>query len=133
MRCPRPPARAAALVPEIALAGPYGAGNPEPLLAFPDVRVAFADVVGGEHVKVRLAGGDGARLDAIAFRAVGTPAGRGRCWRRGAGPSMSRGGCAPTTGTARTGFSCSSKMRRQPSDKAGKVARPRGVEPLLQE
>ena len=39
------------LVAEIALAGPYGAGNPEPLLGFPDVRVAFADVVGGAHVK----------------------------------------------------------------------------------
>ena len=59
------------------LAGPFGAGNPEPLLGLPDVRVAFADVVGGEHVKLRLAGGDGARLDAIAFRAVGTPLGEG--------------------------------------------------------
>jgi len=48
--------------------GPYGAGNPEPVLAFPDLRVAFADVVGAAHVKVRLVGGDGARLDAIAFR-----------------------------------------------------------------
>jgi single-stranded-DNA-specific exonuclease len=71
------------LVSEIALAGPYGAGNPEPVLAFPDVRVAFADVVGGAHVKLRLAGGDGARLDAIAFRAVGTPLGEGLLKSRG--------------------------------------------------
>jgi single-stranded-DNA-specific exonuclease len=71
------------LVAEIALAGPYGAGNPEPLLAFPDVRVAFADVVGGAHVKLRLAGGDGSRLDAIAFRAAGTPLGEGLLKARG--------------------------------------------------
>lgn len=71
------------LVAEIALAGPYGAGNPEPLLAFPDVRVAFADVVGGAHVKVRLMGGDGAKLDAIAFRAAGTPLGEGLLQSRG--------------------------------------------------
>jgi single-stranded-DNA-specific exonuclease len=71
------------LVAEIALAGPYGAGNPEPLLAFPDVRVAFADVVGGAHVKVRLTGGDGSKLDAIAFRATGTPLGEGLLQSRG--------------------------------------------------
>ncbi len=68
---------------EIALAGPYGAGNPEPVLAFPDVRVAFADIVGASHIKVRLVGGDGARLDAIAFRAVGTPLGEGLLKSRG--------------------------------------------------
>jgi single-stranded-DNA-specific exonuclease len=71
------------LVAEIALAGPYGAGNPEPLLVFPDVRIAFADVVGGAHVKVRLIGGDGAKLDAIAFRAAGTPLGEGLLQSRG--------------------------------------------------
>ena len=71
------------LVAEIALAGPYGAGNPEPVLAFPDLRVAFADVVGGQHVKIRLAGGDGARLDAIAFRAAGSPLGEGLLKARG--------------------------------------------------
>ena len=37
-----------ALVQEIAQAGPFGAGNPEPLLALADLRVAFADVVGGD-------------------------------------------------------------------------------------
>ncbi|MBV9550216.1 MAG: single-stranded-DNA-specific exonuclease RecJ, partial [Alphaproteobacteria bacterium] len=62
------------LLEEIALAGPYGAGNPEPLLAFPDLRVSFADVVGKDHIRLRLNGG-GAALQAIAFRAVGTPLG----------------------------------------------------------
>ena len=71
------------LVREIALAGPFGAGNPEPLLAFPDVKVAFADTVGQEHIKLRLVGGDGARLDAIAFRAMGTPLGAGLLAARG--------------------------------------------------
>ena len=72
-----PGAASPELVREIALAGPFGAGNPEPLLAFPDLKVAYADVVGSDHVKLRLLGGDGARLDAIAFRAVGTPLGEG--------------------------------------------------------
>jgi single-stranded-DNA-specific exonuclease len=73
----------AALAAEIAAAGPFGAGNPEPLLVLPDVRVAFADIVGGAHVKLRLAGGDAALLDAIAFRAVGTPLGDGLLAARG--------------------------------------------------
>ena len=72
-----------ALAQEIAQAGPYGAGNPEPLLGLPDVRVAFADVVGGAHVKLRLAGGDGSILDAIAFRAAGQPLGDGLLAARG--------------------------------------------------
>jgi single-stranded-DNA-specific exonuclease len=72
-----------ALAQEIGAAGPFGAGNPEPLLGLPDLRVAFADVVGGAHVKLRLAGGGGAMLDAIAFRAVGTPLGEGLLAGRG--------------------------------------------------
>jgi single-stranded-DNA-specific exonuclease len=70
------------LLEEIALAGPYGAGNPEPLLGFPDLRVAFADVVGKDHIRLRLGGG-GATLQAIAFRAVGTPLGDGLLAARG--------------------------------------------------
>ncbi|MDB5735439.1 MAG: recJ [Alphaproteobacteria bacterium] len=72
-----------ALAQEIAQAGPYGAGNAEPLLGLPDVRVAFADIVGGAHVKLRLAGGDGSILDAIAFRAAQTPLGDGLLASRG--------------------------------------------------
>jgi len=72
-----------ALAAEIAAAGPFGAGNPEPLLVLPDVRVAYADIVGGAHVKLRLAGGDATVLDAIAFRAVGTPLGEGLLGARG--------------------------------------------------
>lgn len=71
------------LVAEIARAGPFGAGNPEPLVAVPDVRVAFADVVGNSHVRLRLSGADGARLDAIAFRAASGPLGEGLMAARG--------------------------------------------------
>jgi single-stranded-DNA-specific exonuclease len=72
-----------ALLAEIAAAGPFGAGNPEPVMAVPDVRVAFADLVGREHVKLRLVGADGTRLDAIAFRAAGTALGEGLLASRG--------------------------------------------------
>jgi single-stranded-DNA-specific exonuclease len=71
------------LLSEISSAGPFGAGNPEPLVAVPDARVAYADVVGRDHVKLRLMGGDGSRLDAIAFRAAATPLGEGLLASRG--------------------------------------------------
>ncbi|MGB8365898.1 MAG: single-stranded-DNA-specific exonuclease RecJ [Rhizomicrobium sp.] len=66
---------AQALVEDLARIGPFGAGNPEPVCAALDVAVTFADVVGNNHVRVRLAGADGGRLDAIAFRAADTPLG----------------------------------------------------------
>jgi single-stranded-DNA-specific exonuclease len=56
-------------------AGPYGQGNPQPKFAFPAHRVKFAKVVGEAHVRCALEAGDGGRLDAIAFRAVGQPVG----------------------------------------------------------
>ncbi len=71
------------LVSELAKAGPYGAGNPEPVIAIPDALVVFADVVGKDHVKLRVAGGDGGRLDAIAFRIAETPLGQGLLGARG--------------------------------------------------
>jgi single-stranded-DNA-specific exonuclease len=51
-------------------AGPYGHGHPEPRFAFPAHRVKFAKVVGENHVRCTLEGGDGSRLDAVAFRAA---------------------------------------------------------------
>jgi single-stranded-DNA-specific exonuclease len=68
----------------IARAGPFGAGNSEPVLALPSHTIAFAEEVGQAHVRVRLKSGSGAFLNAIAFRAVGHKlgdalfAGRGR-------------------------------------------------------
>ncbi len=71
------------LVRDIAHAGPFGAGNPEPLVVAADVRVAYADIVGREHVKLRLSGGDGTMLDAIAFRVADQPLGKGLLAARG--------------------------------------------------
>ena len=78
-----PAAATASLVDEMALAGPFGAGNPEPLVVVPDVQLTFADVVGRNHVRMRLIGGDGARLDAIAFRLADTPLGKALLGARG--------------------------------------------------
>ena len=52
-------------------AGPFGAGNPEPIIALPGHTVAYADPVGQAHVRARLRAGDGATINAIAFRAAG--------------------------------------------------------------
>ena len=64
------------LVKDLERAGPFGAGNPGPVFAFPAHRAKFAQVVGkGGHVSFALASEDGARLKAIAFRAAGTAIG----------------------------------------------------------
>jgi single-stranded-DNA-specific exonuclease len=54
---------------------PFGQGNPEARFVLPAHRVKFAKIVGDAHARVMLEGGDGARLDAIAFRAAGQPLG----------------------------------------------------------
>ncbi|MEM7302016.1 MAG: single-stranded-DNA-specific exonuclease RecJ [Pseudomonadota bacterium] len=56
-------------------AGPYGAGHAQPIFALPNHTIEYSTVVGKQHVKATISAGDGARLDAIAFRAVGTPLG----------------------------------------------------------
>ena len=56
-------------------AGPFGAGNPEPILAIPSARIAFADVVGQGHVRCTVTDLEGNRLKAIAFRAQETAVG----------------------------------------------------------
>jgi single-stranded-DNA-specific exonuclease len=56
-------------------AGPYGHGHPQPRFAFPAHRVKFAKVVGENHIRCTLEGGDGSRVDAVAFRAAGQPLG----------------------------------------------------------
>ncbi|HXX08541.1 MAG TPA: single-stranded-DNA-specific exonuclease RecJ [Pseudolabrys sp.] len=57
-------------------AGPFGAGNPEPLLALPAHTLAYVDPVGENHIRVRFRSGDGKFVNAIAFRAVGQPLGK---------------------------------------------------------
>ncbi|CAL8971899.1 Single-stranded-DNA-specific exonuclease RecJ [Rhodoplanes serenus] len=77
----------AAVTPELcrtlAQAGPFGSGNPEPVLALPSHVVAYADAVGQAHVRLRLKAGDGAMVEAIAFRAAGQPLGRALLESRG--------------------------------------------------
>jgi len=57
------------------LLAPYGQGNPEPLLAFAGVRVGFAQVMKGGHVRCELIDGSGHKLKAIAWRAEETAIG----------------------------------------------------------
>ncbi len=70
-------------VVEMEKLGPFGAGNPEPVIVMPDMRLIFADIVGKDHIRLRLQGGDGARLDGIAFRAAHTQLGEGLMKARG--------------------------------------------------
>ena len=72
-----PSAASVTLVDEIARAGPFGAGNFEPLVLVPDVKVRFAGIVGNDHIRLRLAGGDGSVLDAVAFRHADSVLGKG--------------------------------------------------------
>jgi single-stranded-DNA-specific exonuclease len=55
----------------IARAGPFGAGNAEPILAFPAHTIAYAEERGQSHIQVRIKAGEGTPLPAIAFRAAG--------------------------------------------------------------
>ena len=63
------------LIDQLEAAGPYGAGHPQPVLALPSHRIRDSRMVGTAHVKITLESMDGARLDGIAFRAIGTPLG----------------------------------------------------------
>ena len=59
------------LVAMIERAGPFGSGNPEPVIALPAHTVTYAEEVGQAHMRVRLKSADGASVNAIAFRAAG--------------------------------------------------------------
>ncbi|KQS63490.1 single-stranded-DNA-specific exonuclease RecJ [Rhizobium sp. Leaf371] len=63
------------LIDRLEQAGPYGSGHPQPIFAIPAHRVRDVRQIGTDHVKVTVEGQDGARLDAIAFRAFQTPLG----------------------------------------------------------
>jgi single-stranded-DNA-specific exonuclease len=71
------------LAATLARAGPYGAGNPEPVFAIPGHTLAFADEVGTGHIRARLKAPDGAMLNAIAFRVMGKPLGQALMQNRG--------------------------------------------------
>jgi single-stranded-DNA-specific exonuclease len=56
--------------------GPYGAGWPGPRVAAGPVRIVKADVVGNGHLRLVVAGDDGRRIKAIAFRQAESPLGQ---------------------------------------------------------
>jgi len=68
---------------ELERAGPFGPGNPEPIFILPDVVVSYADIVGKNHVRLRVAGPAGQSIDAISFRSSDTPLGQGLLKARG--------------------------------------------------
>jgi single-stranded-DNA-specific exonuclease len=72
------------LVSALERAGPFGAGNPEPMLAFPAHTLVYAEPAGPAHVRARLRAADGAFVNAIAFRAAGQPLGQALMQNRGA-------------------------------------------------
>ncbi len=63
------------MIEQIEKAGPYGSGNPAPLLVLPNHRLAHCRIVGNGHVSMTLSALDQSSVQAIAFRAEGTPLG----------------------------------------------------------
>jgi single-stranded-DNA-specific exonuclease len=64
-----------AMVEEIEKAGPFGAGNPEPVFVLPEHRIIDVMPFGVDHLRVRVQSGDGAKLELAAFRAASGPLG----------------------------------------------------------
>ncbi len=73
----------AELIATMERAGPFGAGNPEPIIALPAHTLVYADEVGQGHIRARLRSADGAVVNAIAFRAVGQKLGQALLQNRG--------------------------------------------------
>ena len=64
-------------------AGPFGSGSPEPLFAFADLKLLYADVVGEKHLRLTLQSPTGERFKAMAFRAAGNAFGEALTRARG--------------------------------------------------
>jgi len=58
-----------ALMETIDSVGPYGAGNPQPVFAFADLSVTYAQRTKGDHVRFTLSDRNGGSLKGICFRA----------------------------------------------------------------
>jgi single-stranded-DNA-specific exonuclease len=71
------------LVALLERAGPFGSGNPEPMIALPAHTISYAEEVGQAHIRVRLKSADGAGVNAIAFRASGQKLGAALVQGRG--------------------------------------------------
>ena len=72
------------LVGELASAGPFGSGSPEPTFVFGQHRIVDVQIVGsGGHVRVKIKAGDGAVANGVAFRAADQPLGQALMALRG--------------------------------------------------
>jgi single-stranded-DNA-specific exonuclease len=71
------------LITTLARAGPFGAGNPEPIIALPGHTIVYADESAQGHVRTRLRAGDGSAISAVAFRSVGQRLGNALTKNRG--------------------------------------------------
>ncbi len=71
------------IIAAMARAGPFGAGNPEPVLALPGHELAYVEEAGPSNLRARLRAGDGSGINAIAFRAVGQKLGYALVHNRG--------------------------------------------------
>ena len=67
----------------IAHAGPFGAGNPEPVVVLPSHTLVYVEDVGQAHTRARLRSPDGSFISAIAFRAAGQKLGAALAAHRG--------------------------------------------------
>jgi single-stranded-DNA-specific exonuclease len=79
-------AATAEFVENLARAGPFGSGNPEPRFALPSAQIVRPKMVGNGHVSLFLGGGRGSGtrgLKAIAFRAADGPLGEALLSARG--------------------------------------------------
>ena len=64
------------LIKQLRLIEPFGAGNPEPKFIIKHVNLFNAKIVGENHIKCSISDSTNSRLDAIAFRSVGTELGK---------------------------------------------------------
>ena len=64
------------LIDQLEEAGPYGSGHTQPVFALPFHRIEECRYVGTNHIRVSLRAMDGARIEAMAFRATDTDLGR---------------------------------------------------------
>jgi len=64
-----PRAATKTLIDKIEAVGPYGAGNPQPMFAFANMRISYAERVRGGHVRCAFEDVDGGRIAGICFRA----------------------------------------------------------------
>jgi single-stranded-DNA-specific exonuclease len=71
------------LVATLNRAGPFGSGNPEPVVALPSHQLVYADEVGQAHLRVRFKSGDGSIVNGMAFRSVGQKLGNALIAHRG--------------------------------------------------